>query len=159
VSFTGKELQMRSGRLVQAACVAFVLSGAGVFTAQNPPAGGDVTVTVTYKGKGVVDATHEILVFLFTDPKIDASSRPLSVRAVKQNGGVATFINVQVNPVYVVAVYDEKDNYDGTSGPPPAGTPISTYTGPTGKGVAAAVVPGPKGAIKMTFDDAKRWTP
>jgi hypothetical protein len=135
-----------------------MVAAVGAQTAAPAANASTVTVTATYKGKGAVDAAHEILVFLFPDPKIDASSRPLAVRAVKANGGVATFTNVQTNPVYVVAVYDEKDNYDGTSGPPPDGTPMGKYALPATKDVAAPVVPGPKGVIKLTFDDSRRFT-
>lgn len=148
---------MRFGAKSSLVGLVFVAAAGILMHAQGSTSGGDVNVTVTYKGKGAVDATHELLVFLFTDPKIDASSRPIAVRPVKQNGGTAIFNNVLANPVYVVAVYDEKDDYDGTSGPPPDGTPIGTYTVPAAKGAAAAVVPGPKGAIKLTFDDSRRW--
>jgi hypothetical protein len=150
---------MRLKTLTSVTVVAFTLFAAIALAAQAPApaAGGDVKVTVTYKGKGAVDAAHDILVFLFTDPKIDATSQPIAVRSVKENGGTATFSAITANPVYVVAVYDEKDNYDGRSGPPPDGTPLATYKVPASKDLPAAVVPGAKGAIKMTFDDTRRW--
>ena len=40
---------------------------------------GDVTVTVTYNGKGKVDDTHEILVFLFDHPNPGQGSVPLAL--------------------------------------------------------------------------------
>jgi hypothetical protein len=56
--------------------------------------------------------------------------------------------------VYVVLVYNEKGDYDGRSGPPPAGTPLSTY-GKAGKPVA--VTPGAGVKVSHAFDDARRW--
>jgi hypothetical protein len=44
----------------------------------------DLTVTVTYTGKGKVDEAHEILVFLFNDPNITAQSVPLTVSRLRR---------------------------------------------------------------------------
>ena len=41
---------------------------------------GEVSVTVTYTGKGTVDDKHEILVFLFDHPTPTAGSMPLACR-------------------------------------------------------------------------------
>jgi len=116
--------------------------------------GADLTVTVSYTGKGPVDEKNDVLVFLFDHPEPTADSRPLSVRAVTKNGGVATFKGVTAPTVYVVAVYDEKANYDGKSGPPPAGSPIATYS-KGGKPIPVEPAKTPKVAFK--FGDAKRW--
>jgi len=144
-------------------CVfAAALSAQGRQTTPTPAAGAaaaanDVSVTVTYTGKGVVDAGHSILLFLFTDPQIGPNSQPIGPpQIVQKSGATATFKNVTAKTVYVVAIYNEKGTYDGKNGPPAAGTPIGTYmkapsTTPT------AVTPGPKTAIRMTFNDAKRW--
>jgi hypothetical protein len=117
-------------------------------------AAGDLTVTATYKGKGTVDATHEILVFLFDHPAPTAESEPLGVSSITKNGGTATFTNVSAETVYVVMVYDEKANYDGRSGPPPLGHPIGTYS-KAGKPVP--VKPGAGVKVTATFDDSRRW--
>ena len=45
---------------------------------------------------------------------------------ITKNGDTATFKNVAAETVYVTVVYDEKSNYDGRSGLPPAGTPIGS---------------------------------
>ena len=116
---------------------------------------GDVTVTATYKGKGPVDDKHKILVFLFDHPMPTADSRPLgTVQTVAKNGGSTTFTAVSASSVYVLAVYDEKSNYDGTSGPPPAGTPIGR---PMKAGKPVPITPGPGGKVSVTFDDSQRW--
>ena len=41
------------------------------------PAATDLGVTVTYKGKGAVDAAHKIIVFAFADSNITSGSRPI----------------------------------------------------------------------------------
>jgi hypothetical protein len=71
---------------------------------------------------------------------------------IRKNGGTATFSGLS-DPVYVFVVYDEKGDYDGQSGPPPPGTPVAMYSGPTGEPIA--VKAGTK--LKMTFDDSNRW--
>jgi hypothetical protein len=116
-------------------------------------AAGDVAVTVTYKGKGAVDQTHEIWVFLFPSPEI-AGARPIATEVVRKNGGTATFTGITQSPVYIRTVYDEKGDYDGFSGPPPPGTPIGQYS--KAAKTIAPVTPGPGAKIKMAFTDAVR---
>lgn len=120
------------------------------------PAATDVGVTVTYKGKGPVDATHKIILFAFADPNITSGSRPVGApQFASKNGETLTFKNV-TSPIYVFAVYDEKGTYDGVSGPPPAGVPSTTYR-KTPKGAPTAVAPG-TAVVKFTFDDSERWS-
>jgi hypothetical protein len=116
--------------------------------------GGDVTVTVTYTGKGKVDDTHDILVFLFDHPDPTANSKPIAREVINKSGGTATFKAVQGDAIYITAVYDEKGDYDGLSGPPPPGTPVATY-GKAGKAIAVKPAKGTK--IKMSFDDSRRF--
>jgi hypothetical protein len=66
-----------------------------------------------------------------------------------------TFKNVGA-PIYVFAVYDEKGNYDGVSGPPPAGIPVALYR-KAPKGAAVALAPGSP-TVKLRFDDSERWS-
>ena len=115
---------------------------------------GDVTVTATYKGTGPVDEKHKILVFLFDHPTPTGERPPLAVQGVAKNGGSAKFTAVAVSPVYVTVVYDEKSNYDGQNGPPPAGTPIGA---PLKAGKPVPITPGPAAKISVTFDDSQRW--
>ena len=114
---------------------------------------GDVVVTVTYAGKGKVDDTHEILVFLFDQPTPTEGSIPLAVQTTTKSGGTVTFKDVAINPVYVVMVYDEQANYAGDA-PPPPGAPIGSYQK---DGKPIAVTPGPDAKIKVSFDDSIRW--
>jgi hypothetical protein len=115
---------------------------------------GDVSVTVTYTGKGKVDDTHEILVFLFDHPTPTAESMPLAMQSTTKSGGTVIFKDVAQDPVYVTVVYDEAANYDGQSGPPPPGAPISSYQKDR---KPIPVSPGPAATIKVSFDDSRRW--
>jgi hypothetical protein len=113
----------------------------------------DLPVTVTYKGKGTVDATHKVIVWLFADPDITSASRPITQQLATKNNETLTFKNV-TSPVYLFAVYDTTGSYDGVSGPPPAGVPSGPYR-TAAKGAPAAVKPG--APIKFTFDDSEPW--
>jgi hypothetical protein len=132
--------------------------------AQKPPpppppaaaAAKNVSVTVTYTGKGPVDAKHGILVFLFANPNIGPGSQPLGPpQIIQKNGATVTFKDVSAAPVYIAAVYNDKGTYDG-SAPPPAGTPMGIYAKDV-KSPAIAVTPGPKTTVKMTFSDATKF--
>lgn len=116
----------------------------------------ELPVTVTYKGKGAVDASHKIIVWLFADPNITSNSRPLSPAPLTatKNSETLVFKNVTTSPVYVFAVYDKTGSYDGVSGPPPAGVPSGPYR-TAAKGAPAAAKPG--APIKLTFDDSEPW--
>ena len=162
---------MQSGRLSRALlslAAGIALVGSPVsMSAQgrqaSPPAAtpvaatNDVAVTINYTGKGVVDATHSVLVFLFAEPTVGPTSRPLGPpQIVQKNGATVTFKDVTATPVYVFAAYNDKGGYDGLSGPPPVGTPIGVYTR-TATAPPTPVTPGAKTAVKLTFSDAKRW--
>jgi hypothetical protein len=125
-------------------------------TTDRARADNDVIVTVTYRGAGIVDAKHNILVFLFNRPKIDATTQPIARVSVETNGQKAVFKSVATTPVYVAAVYNQDGGYDGMAGPPPDGTPIGFYRLDP-KGDVTPVEPGVKAVISLTFDDSIRW--
>jgi hypothetical protein len=114
---------------------------------------GDVTVTVTYTGKGKVDDTHEILVFLFDRADYASGVIPIAVQTTTKSGGTVVFKDVGISPVYVTMVYDEQANYAGDA-PPPPGAPIGSYQK---GGKPIPVTPGPAAKIKVSFDDSTRW--
>jgi len=118
------------------------------------PAATDVAVTLTYKGKGTVDAQHQLIAWLFTDTNITPDSRPVATESTAKNGDTITFKNAPSGPLYLFVVYDEKGGYDGRSGPPPAGVPKALYA-KTAKGAPTPVKPGE--AVRVTFTDAERW--
>lgn len=150
-------------RLMGVCLFCLLAAGAAVPAAQKPPAppapalatAGDVTVTATYTGKGVVDATTDILVFLFDHPNPTAESQPLGMQRVTKNGGAVTFKGIAASPVFVAVVYDETGAYEGQGAPPP-GTPYLIY-GVTAKTQARPIVPGPKGKVTVRFDGSNRW--
>jgi len=117
------------------------------------PEGGQLKVTIQYKGAGTVDAAHQVIVWAFSTPQIDANSQPISSQTVVTNGGSASFLGLP-KVVYLAAAFNEKGTYDGTGGPPPTGTPIVIF----GDAGAAKAVDsgGPEAAVTVTFDDSVR---
>lgn len=114
---------------------------------------GKLKVTVEYKGTGTVDASHEIYVWLFDTPNITADTPPIAVDVLTANGGSLDFSGLPAQ-VYLAAAFDEKGDYDGTSGPPPPGTPITIYGD---AGAAAAIATGGADAgVTVTFDGTVR---
>lgn len=112
-----------------------------------------VKVTVTYKGKGTVDPTHKIWVWLFTSPDIGPGSIPIDERSTAKNGDTLTFSHVNAPQVWVAVAYDEGGGFMGQA-PPPPGSPIGMPVSAEGK--PAGVTPGAKGTVSVTFDDSIR---
>src|SRR4030095_1807185 len=112
-------------------------------------------VVVNYTGKGTVDAAHELLVVMFDNPNITDDAQPINIQVATKNGETVTFKNVS-KPVYFCVVYDETGNYHGRSGPPTAGLSFTIYA-KDAKSPAAAVTPGGKAPIKISFSDTRRW--
>jgi hypothetical protein len=119
------------------------------------PAAGTLPVTLNYKGKGVVDDKHKLIVWMFADPNVTSSSRPVGTQMTTKNGGKVMFTNAPATPVYLLAVYDETGTYDGVSGPPPPGLPYALYK-KAPKGPPTPVTAGTD-AVTFTFSDAERW--
>ena len=147
-------MSQRKAASVVAAMVA-VGSVAAAEQANPAPAADTVNVTVKYTGKGVVDATHKLWVWLFDTPDIGAGSMPIAEMALDKNGGTVSFPNVTIKQVYVAVAYDEKGGFNGQA-PPPPGSPIAIYGVKAAGGAAAAITPGPKAAVTITFADAQR---
>lgn len=118
------------------------------------PAATDIAVTLTYKGKGTVDAQHHLVAWLFASPDVTSNSRPVDTVSTAKNGETITFKNVPAGPLYIFTVFDDKGGYDGRSGPPAPGTPSSLYKKQP-KGPATPVKPGE--LVTLTFTDAERW--
>ena len=139
---------MRWGRAIVA--LGLVALAAPAMIAQES---GQLKVTVSYKGAGTVDASHEIYLWVFDNPNIGTDSIPVATEVITANGATASFTGLP-KEVYLAAALDEKGDYDGTSGPPPPGTPITIY-GEMGaaKGVATG---GADAAVTVTFDDTMR---
>ena len=113
---------------------------------------GKLKVTVDYKGAGAVDASHEVFVWVFDTPNIGGDSVPIANDVITSNGSTLTFSGLP-KEVYLAAAYDEKGDYDGTSGPPPSGTPVTIYGE---MGAAKAIPTGADAAVTVTFDETIR---
>ncbi len=115
-------------------------------------AAGPVKVTVNYTGKGTVDPSHRVWVWLFDTPEIGPGAMPIDQVSVGKNGEVAVF-DVSGSRVWIAVAFDEKGVMTGNE-PPPSGTPIGIYSSATG--APEAVAPGAAGAVTVTFDDSLR---
>ncbi|HXG88859.1 MAG TPA: hypothetical protein VNJ02_11020 [Vicinamibacterales bacterium] len=121
-------------------------------TAAPQPASKDaVSVTVDYKGKGPVDAKHQLWIWAFDTPDIGPGSIPIGELTLAKNGGTVTFPGVE--KVWLAVAYDEAGGFTGQA-PPPAGSPIAIYgseNGGPGKPLTASATP-----TVVTFDDSFR---
>jgi hypothetical protein len=116
-------------------------------------AAGTVAVKVNYKGKGTVDGSHRIWIWLFSTPDIGPNSMPIAELSVTKNGEVAIFDGVGADKVWIAAAFDEKGVMSGQA-PPPPGTPVGVLLG--ADGAPAGVVTGSKSETVLTFDDSFR---
>jgi hypothetical protein len=123
------------------------------------PAGrdtGKLKVGVQYKGPGTVDEKHRIFVWLFGTPMITAESIPIGSAVIDKNEGSFKFTGLP-KEVYIAAAYDEQGAYDGLSGAPPSGTPVTVHGAATNDGLAVAVPTGGDDVtVTVTFDDSSR---
>jgi hypothetical protein len=116
-------------------------------------AAGTVKVTLNYKGKGTVDGSHRVWVWLFATPDIGPNAMPIAELTVDKNGGVATFEGISGERVWIAAAFDEQGVMSGNA-PPPSGTPVGVLIG--ADGVPKGVVPGDTATAVLTFDDSFR---
>ena len=116
-------------------------------------AAGTVKVTVHYKGKGTVDSTHRVFVWLFPSPDIGPGSMPIAELTVDKNGDTAAFEAIAEDRVWIAAAYDVQGVMSG-SAPPPPGTPVGLYVG--SDGAPRSVVPGDSTVAVLSFDDSFR---
>jgi hypothetical protein len=142
--------------IVVAALLANLAQPAASLTAAplaTSAAAGMVKVTVQYKGKGKVDASHKLWVWVFDTPNIGPGSMPLDQLALDKNDIEAVFEGVAADKVWIAVAYDETGGMTG-DGPPPPGTPIGILAGTDG--APLAVMSGAKGTAVLTFDDSQR---
>jgi hypothetical protein len=140
--------------MLSALLAAGAMGGAARLHAAIPDhsAAGAVKVTIDYKGKGTVDGSHRVWVWLFETPDIGPGAIPIAQMTVEKNGDVAVF-DVSHEKVWIAVAYDEKGVMGGDA-PPPSGTPIGIYA--TATGAPEAVTAGAGGAVVVTFDDSLR---
>jgi len=117
-----------------------------------PVAAGTVAVKIDYKGKGTIDGSHRVWVWLFGTPDIGPGSMPIAEVSISKNGEVAIFEGVAADKVWIAAAFDEQGVMQGQA-PPPSGSPVGVYLG--ADGAPAGVAPGARDAV-LTFDDSFR---
>lgn len=113
---------------------------------------GAVKVTIHYKGKGKVDGSHKIWVWLFDTPSIGPGAMPIDQSSTEKNDAEVVFDGVAPSQVYIAVAFDETGAMMG-DGPPPTGTPIGILSV---NGAPSGVTPGEKGVAVLTFDDSLR---
>jgi len=134
-------------------CAAVVHLSANFDPPVAPTTREGVKVTVNYKGRGEVDATHRLWIWLFNTPDIGPNAIPIAEQSLEKNGATAAFLDVTAQKVWIAVAYDEKGGFAG-SAPPPPGSPVTIYGIETGAPVA--VTPGTQGEVSVTFDDSQR---
>ena len=117
-------------------------------------AGRTLKVSIHYTGNGTVDEKHKIFAVLFDSPAFaTGEARPIAVRSASSKDEVVTFSDVSKSPVYAAASYDPTGNYDGESGPPPAGASLGMYSKTRGTPEPIQLEPGKTVQVELTFDD------
>ena len=139
--------------VVLMATAAVHLSTAVAASAGARVAAGTVKVTLNYKGKGTVDDSHRVWVWLFATPDIGPGSMPIAELSIDKNGAIATFDGIAEERVWIAAAYDEKGVMSG-SAPPPSGTPVGLYVG--SDSAPRSVATGDSTVAVLTFDDSFR---
>jgi hypothetical protein len=132
-----------------------VAASSGLQAEQSKPEANGITVTVKYTGKGAVDSSHRLWVWLFDNPKIGPDSFPIGELSIEKNGGAVTFPNLSAKEVYIAMAYDEGGGFLGQA-PPPPGSPIALYGAKGPDAPPLPVTPGPKVKVVVTFDDSQR---
>ena len=133
-------------------CAALFHAPATAASRDAPDAAENVKVTIKYTGKGEVDPSHKVWIWLFDTPDIGPGAIPIAEQALDKNGATAEFADVTAKTVWIAVAYDEKGGFAGMA-PPPSGSPVALYTD---AGAPAGVTPGEKSEVTVTFDDSFR---
>ena len=109
---------------------------------------------LNYTGAGTVDDKHRLFVFLFDSPDFVKGEQipPVASQTSAVKSSELTF-SLSVSPVYIVVAYDIAGTYDGQSGPPPSGSPVTLYGKEPGTPDPVKIEPGKTVEIEITFDD------
>jgi hypothetical protein len=129
--------------------------GIGALSAQeNQSTARTLKLKLNYTGAGTVDEKHRLFVFLFDSPDFVKGEQipPVAAQTAATKNGELTF-SLSVSPVYIVVAYDIAGTYDGQSGPPPSGSPVTLYGKEPGTPDPVKIEPGKTVEIEITFDD------
>ncbi len=155
---------LKRSRLAVCLCLMFVpLSLSLPAQDQQPaakPQGKALKVTISYEGKGKVDKSHGIYLFLFDTPDFVQNASgvvPIAFQSVYSNGETVTISGLTAENVYMTVAYDEAGNYSLSSGPPPSGSPVALYKpGDPQPPTAVKLEEGKAVEVKFSFDDSFR---
>jgi hypothetical protein len=114
---------------------------------------GSVKLTINYKGKGTVDGSHQIWVWLFDNPNIGPGSMPIDQMSLAKNGGQVEFQGVAPSEVFI-AVGVRREGRDGRRRAA-ADRHTDRYSC-RATTVSRRASPGEKGIATVTFDDSLR---
>ncbi len=127
---------------------------------ETKPQGKSLKVTVSYEGKGKVDKSHGIYLFLFNTPDFvqnPGSAMPIAFQTIYSNGETVTFSGLNAENVYITVAYDESGSYNIAAGPPPSGSPVSLYKpGDPQPPTAIKLEEGKTAEVKFSFDESIR---
>jgi len=112
-------------------------------------------VTLEYKGSGVVDAEHRLVVFVYDTDNIghQATPDPLVTGATEKNGGILDF-SPGKSPVYLVAYYDKAGSYKADLKDLPSGVPAALHGSDPAAADPVQLKTGQVVQVKITFDDS-----
>lgn len=113
-----------------------------------------IKVRLNYTGSGAVDEKHRISVALWNSPDFMSGGGMPEALGLATSKDATVTITATTSPVYVSAAYDPSGNWDGQSGPPPAGSSLGLYSKTPGKPEPIEVSPGKTAEIELTFDDS-----
>ncbi len=150
--------------IIMGLCLFLVTASVSLALQEPAPAeksqGNSLKVTISYKGPGKVDENHGVYLFLFDTPDFvqnPGTVMPISFLSVRANDESATFTGLSATTVYLVAAFDEKGNYDTSSGAPPSGTPVALYKpGDAQPPTPIKLEEGKETMIEFAFDDSVR---
>jgi hypothetical protein len=139
-----------------------ILALAALAQAADPPkaeekAPGTLKVKLNYTGAGKVDDKHKIFIFVFDSPNFSTDgSMPIGGGAASAKDGTVELASLSKSPVFVVAAYDPKGEYDGMSGPPPSGASVAMYGKTPGTADPIKIEPKQTVQVDMPFDDTAK---
>ncbi len=142
---------MRNHLSSHPALVALSLLVFAVSISPAAAAGTTLEVSVVYEGPGPVDPNHGLIVIVFGGNDFSNPANPIvAARYLPANGATARFTDLDVDQVWLMAVYDEIGGYSVGPLPGPLGLYSETPGGPP------AGVPVDGRSIELRFDDTIR---
>lgn len=136
--------------------IAAAIAALAILANAQTKADRSLQVKLNYTGAGTVDDKHKILVFLFDSPDFAGGNvMPIGSESAAAKSQTVTFSNLSASPVYVVAVFDPKGEYDGMS-MPPSGSSLGLYATQDGKPNPINLESGKAAQINLPFDDSTK---